>query len=496
MFYVCLINKKPLIATMHENLIIPFVMATISLLLPSCSGNCAPFPPQPATSSLAPWYRNHIDSLVHEWLREYQFEPMLSPDAVFGNGNESFIQRHCQTVQVINRSIWVLYPERGLSRPWNQTCCSKACEDLEAMRQNRFNGSFAHNALRLQSALRLISWVIQDHEWEGRSLQFIYCGTDGAMTSSRDRSQVLLRPLRCSYEKDMLTIPWPEIGTNRHKDFPLWDDLLLENAKLNLAHSVNFSDKLSKVVFRGKASHISHTCGQPMRKGGGIKSVKPNSSNWKEVGTRLKLLILRHKRPDLYDFTLGPKIHIERISKEYGINTFFDYEMDTPPKLSMVHQFERFRYSLSVGRNNCWADRLRYLLLSPTLVFLQTGRPCIEFWEYLLEPYVHYVPVDPDLNNLTESIEWANEAENLPLVAQIIRNANKLMQRLWSTSGLHYYARTVLRYLADGADRYSRELNEGLPVKRLPGSRLFSCEEDGTNCAFGSGSQRSGTFDP
>ena len=51
---------------------------------------------------------------------------------------------------------------------------------------------------------------------------------------------------------------------------------------------------------------------------------------------------------------------------------------------------------------------MRYLLMSPCLVLLQTGRPCKEYWEIHLQPYIHYVPVDAELNNLTAAIEWAN----------------------------------------------------------------------------------------
>ena len=36
-------------------------------------------------------------------------------------------------------------------------------------------------------------------------------------------------------------------------------------------------------------------------------------------------------------------------------------------------------------------------------------RPPQEFWEYELEPFTHYVPVNADLSDLVEKIEWARE---------------------------------------------------------------------------------------
>lgn len=56
------------------------------------------------------------------------------------------------------------------------SCCGMECEDRDRMRRNEFNKSFAHNALRLQSVLRLINWVVSSsptNEWDSRSFEFL-----------------------------------------------------------------------------------------------------------------------------------------------------------------------------------------------------------------------------------------------------------------------------------------------------------------------------------
>lgn len=67
-----------------------------------------------------------------------------------------------------------------------------------------------------------------------------------------------------------------------------------------------------------------------------------------------------------------------------------EYPASEPRFLSMSEQFSRFKYNINVGRNVGWADRVRYLLLSPAAVIMQDC-PCMEYWQPLAKPYVHYV---------------------------------------------------------------------------------------------------------
>lgn len=288
------------------------------------------------------------------------------------------------------------------------------------------------------------------------------------------------KPLACD---DRATMAWPEVGLHRHIDLPYWDEMLQSLQRRNDQHALNFTAKLPKVVFRGEATGIEHTCSSgDLDRRGPVTVERPNATTWKTLGTRLKLIHIRQQRPDLLDLHLG---HTDQLTEEYRVD-FGEYSFDSPAFLSMDVQFQRFRFVLSIGRKNCWADRLRYLLLSPCLVLLQVGRPCQEFWEQHLMPYVHYVPVDSQLDNLTAAIEWA--IANPTAAQRIVRSANKLMQHIWSANGIYYYVRSLLRELAKPE---APHVNITGP---LATARLFRCH-NGVQCKYGYDNRTSDLYD-
>jgi hypothetical protein len=118
-------------------------------------------------------------------------------------------------------------------------------------------------------------------------------------------------------------------------------------------------------VFRGGANRIKHSCNQPlvrMHNGRHSRFTHINSSNWQSLGSRLKLIHLKRLHPTLLDVNLRESL--TKLGTEYGID-LSDYAVDLPRIISMAEQAKTFRYTISIGRKNCWADRLRYLLLSP-----------------------------------------------------------------------------------------------------------------------------------
>ena len=62
-----------------------------------------------------------------------------------------------------------------------------------------------------------------------------------------------------------------------------------------------------------------------------------------------------------------------------------------------------------VAGNGGWADRLRHLLLSGAVVLKQeTGVG--EWWEPLLKPWRHFVPVSSTLHNLSAAVSWVRRS--------------------------------------------------------------------------------------
>jgi len=81
----------------------------------------------------------------------------------------------------------------------------------------------------------------------------------------------------------------------------------------------------------------------------------------------------------------------------------------TRPAMSMK-ELLRNRYLLSLEGNDV-SSGLKWMLLSKSVVFMPD--PTYESWalETQLKPFLHYIPVEQDLSDLHEKLEWAKQNE-------------------------------------------------------------------------------------
>ena len=82
-----------------------------------------------------------------------------------------------------------------------------------------------------------------------------------------------------------------------------------------------------------------------------------------------------------------------------------------------VDELIRHKYVLDFPGAGNWSRRMSLLLRSGALIF-QSERPGYQFYEYLLEPGIHYVPFDAQLGksgagNLASRLGWAQMNEKL-----------------------------------------------------------------------------------
>jgi len=139
---------------------------------------------------------------------------------------------------------------------------------------------------------------------------------------------------------------------------------------------------------------------------------------------RFRLIELARNHSDLIDarLTTFAATHCtedcdgDAIVKEYGI--------EGPP--APREEVYRFKYLLDVD-GNTFSGRYLGLLRSGSLVFKSTA-----FEEYFgdwLRPYEHYIPVRPDLSDLTSKVEWArqNDAEARVIQARGRQFAERVM---------------------------------------------------------------------
>lgn len=103
---------------------------------------------------------------------------------------------------------------------------------------------------------------------------------------------------------------------------------------------------------------------------------------------------------------------------------------------SMKNDFQ-YKYLVNVD-GFVAAYRLAHLLMGNSLVFKQES-PYYEHYYKALKPWKHYVPVERDLSDLLEKIEWAkaNDEE----AQRIVKRANRFVQK-------HLYPKDIFCYHA------------------------------------------------
>jgi len=136
----------------------------------------------------------------------------------------------------------------------------------------------------------------------------------------------------------------------------------------------------------------------------------------------------------------------------------------TKPKMSLADQVKGYKYILNAD-GHCAALRLRQLLASDSVVLWVESNQ-IEWFYPLLQPFVHYIPVQFDaqaaahnpLPDLVEKIAWAEA--NPKVVANIMHNANKFATTHLSEHSLSCYSLQLL-------DEYARLFSDAHKLKDI-----------------------------
>lgn len=110
-----------------------------------------------------------------------------------------------------------------------------------------------------------------------------------------------------------------------------------------------------------------------------------------------------------------------------------------------LERMQEWKYVASLDGNG-WADRFVRLLGSSSLVVKQNSE-YEEFFYGVLEPYKHYLPVDHNLEDLEEKLEWADRHENE--VKNIIENANLFTKKHISQSKIDCYVFNLMKRYGD-----------------------------------------------
>eukprot|EP00966_Prymnesium_polylepis_P090925 2105316-Prymnesium_polylepis.1 len=112
--------------------------------------------------------------------------------------------------------------------------------------------------------------------------------------------------------------------------------------------------------------------------------------------------------------------------------------------MSLPQQLSQFKYLVHVEGNGGWADRLRHALLSGALVMKQ-DMGVTEWYEPLVEPWKHFVPVSSTLHNLSDAVQWAR-AHDRQAAAMASASADLVEQALSEPAVVYYQSELFRRY--------------------------------------------------
>jgi hypothetical protein len=228
--------------------------------------------------------------------------------------------------------------------------------------------------------------------------------------------------------KDYLDIPMPtpdDIGIVFKKYFPrACQNTYMKGDKI-IRDTVLWKDKINCAVFRGKATG----CGTLVSNNQRLKLSEISEMNKKKI---LDAGVTKWNYREKYYY--GKKHTINKKNMGFKNSSFMSREEQLG-----------YKYLISVdGHSRPY--RLAYELMSNSLVIMIESKFDYNlFYEELLKPYEHYVPVKKDLSDLIEQIEWC--ISNDEQCQKIVRNANNLMKKVMTKDYFYDYVQYIINSL-------------------------------------------------
>jgi hypothetical protein len=157
-----------------------------------------------------------------------------------------------------------------------------------------------------------------------------------------------------------------------------------------------------------------------------------------ETNMRLKAVQISSMNPELINakltkITKNMKVHKTRRA---GYVSSKLYKEASPMKFE---RFSDYKYILQIDGNVAAYRLAKTMLLGSVIMIVESDYSL--WYQSLLEPFIHYVPVKPDLSNLVEMIEWCKLNDKKCEV--IAKNGKKLAEKILTKKFLFEYMEDV-----------------------------------------------------
>ncbi|KAJ7127451.1 glycosyl transferase family 90-domain-containing protein [Mycena crocata] len=188
-------------------------------------------------------------------------------------------------------------------------------------------------------------------------------------------------------------------------------------------NDIPWADKQDKLYWRGM-SNGGHIHGQNFR-----------------AFPRFRLIDIARNHSDLIDARMTGFAEMHCTTDDCDREGIIaEYNITGPP--APKEEVYGFKYLLDVD-GNTFSGRYLGLLRSGGLVFKSTAFE--EYFSDWLHPYVHYIPVRPDLSDLVDKIDWARTHER---EARIIQETGRLFAQVVLTDAQNdcYFSAVLLEW--------------------------------------------------
>ena len=184
---------------------------------------------------------------------------------------------------------------------------------------------------------------------------------------------------------------------------------------------VKWEDKISKGFFRGSSTGMANDLTNP----------------------RLHAAYLSQLNENLLDIGLVQFVKRDKIDKNGNISYYnpktFPYNIKLSKKINKF-EFSKYKYLLNIEGNG-HAYRKSYLFYCKSLV-LNVESKFKSWFDDLLIPYEHFIPVKNDLSDLIEIINWCKDNDSK--CKQIAKNGYKFAKKHFNTEIFMEYMSKII----------------------------------------------------
>lgn len=191
---------------------------------------------------------------------------------------------------------------------------------------------------------------------------------------------IMSKNIKSIYEKDKILLPDNFVA---HKSWgPLTEEIIIAN------NNFPWDQKIEKIFWRGATSNGTY-----------------DINNFDKL-PRLTLVMLSKLYPELIDAKFS------RITNQFP-NTSGAKSMKKLLKILWSEEPEdvkeidhlQYKYLVSIDGNTCAWARVPWIMLSNS-VLLRQETDNMEWFYPAMEPYVHYIPLNENLTNIFDQVEW------------------------------------------------------------------------------------------